>query len=121
MQTPLLVGSLLFSCDVNGILSCLDAGTGNINYSERLGTATQGFTSSGIAVGRNVYFTGEEGDVFVLPASAQFSVLATNKLGVACLSTPAASRGMIFFRTTEKLVAIGEKKVKLAGTAKKDF
>jgi outer membrane protein assembly factor BamB len=121
MQTPLLVGELLFSCDVNGILSCLDARTGKINYSERLGTGNQGFTSSGIAVGQNVYFTGEEGDVFVLPANAQFSVLATNKLGGACLSTPAASRGVLFFRTTEKLIAIGEKSAKTAGTGMKDY
>ena len=49
------------------------------------------------------------GDVFVLPATKEFSVLATNKLGGLCLSTPAISDGTLYFRTTEKLVAIGTK------------
>jgi len=45
----------------------------------------------------------------VLPATNQFSVLATNKLGGLCLSTPAISEDTLFFRTTEKLVAVGFK------------
>jgi len=58
-----------------------------------------------VSVGGNLYFTGELGDVFVLPVSDKFSVLATNKLDGLCLATPAISDGTIFFRTTEKLVA----------------
>jgi hypothetical protein len=53
---------------------------------------------------------GEQGDVFVLPASEKFSVLATNRLGGICLATPAISDGTLFFRTTEKLLAIGASK-----------
>ena len=49
------------------------------------------------------------GDVFVLPAIETFSVLATNQLGGICLATPAISEGTLFFRTTEKLLAIGAK------------
>ena len=35
---------------------------------------------------------------------------ATNKLGGLCLSTPAISDGTLFFRTTEKILAVGFKK-----------
>jgi hypothetical protein len=45
----------------------------------------------------------------VLEATNEFKVLASNKLGGQCLSTPAISAGTIFFRTTEKLVAVGFK------------
>jgi len=74
---------------------------------ERIGGGAEGFTASPVAANRKLYFTGEQGDVFVLDATNQFSVLATNKLGGLCLSTPAISEGTIFFRTTEKLVAVG--------------
>ena len=65
-----------------------------------------GGVMSPVASGGNLYFTGELGDVFVIPATSQFSVLATNKLDGLCLATPAISDGTLFFRTTEKLLAI---------------
>jgi hypothetical protein len=54
--------------------------------------------------------TWQQGKVFVLPATNQLRVLATNQLGGLCLSTPAISEGAILFRTTEKLIAVGPKK-----------
>jgi hypothetical protein len=47
------------------------------------------------------------GNVFVVPAAEKFSVVATNKLEETCLATPAISDGTLFFRTREKLVAVG--------------
>jgi len=101
LQTPIIVGDLL---------TCFDAKTGAIQYSERIGAGGQGFTASPVAAGKKIYFTGEQGDVFVLPATNQFSVLATNKLGDLCLSTAAISEGVLFYRTVGKLVAVGSRK-----------
>lgn len=108
LQTPIVVGDLLWGA-LDGIVTCFDVRTGKIHYSERLGDGTQAFTASPVAVGDKLYFTCESGDVFVVPASPQFSVIATNKLDGISLSTPAISEGTLFFRTTEKLLAIGEK------------
>jgi hypothetical protein len=36
-------------------------------------------------------------------------MLATNSLGDLCLSTPAVSEGTLFFRTRDKLIAVGRK------------
>lgn len=108
LATPIVVGDLVWG-DLDGIVTCFDARTGEIYYNERIGGGGQGFTASAVAAGGKLYFTGEQGDVFVLPAKREFSVLATNSLGGICLSTPAASDGVIYFRTAEKLVAVGEK------------
>jgi outer membrane protein assembly factor BamB len=108
LQTPIVVGDLLWGA-LDSIITCFNVHTGRIHYSERIGDAAEGFTASPVAAGGKLYFTGERGDVFVLPASEQFSVIATNKLGGICLSTPAISEGTLFFRTTEKLIAIGAK------------
>ncbi len=51
MQTPVVIGDKLWSCDWRGTLSCLDPATGRIHYSEPLGKAGQAFTSSVIAAG----------------------------------------------------------------------
>ena len=109
LETPIAVSGLIFA-DLDGIVTSFDAKTGEVQYSERIGGGGQGFTASPVAAYGKIYFTGEQGDVFVLPAEKHFSVLATNKLGGLCLSTPAISEGTLFFRTTEKLIAIGPNK-----------
>ena len=60
--------------------------------------------------GRHLFITSELGNVFVVPISETFSVVATNKLGETCLSTPAISEGALFFRTRDKIVAVGPKR-----------
>jgi len=107
LQTPIVVSNLLWDCSNDGIVTCFDVQTGKINYEERIGGGGQGFTASPVAAKGRLYFTGELGDVFVIPATDKFSVLATNKLGGICLATPAISEGTIYFRSTEKLIAVG--------------
>ena len=109
MQTPILVGDLLYACLDNGVVTCFDAEHGNIRYSERLGDGGQGFTASPVAADHKLYVTSELGNVFVLRAEDKFSVIATNRLGETCMATPALSEGSLFFRTRGHLVAIGGK------------
>ncbi len=109
MQTPIVVGGLVFACVDSGVLSCFDALTGTMRYAERLTRAAEGFTASPVSDGRNVFFTSEAGKVFVLPAAEKFSILATNDLGETCMATPALADGTLFFRTRGKLIAIGAK------------
>ena len=106
MQTPIAIGRLLFGCADTGVVTCFDANTGEIKYSERLSTAGQGFTASPVSDGRHLYYTSELGNVFVLPVSDKFCVMASIPLHETCMSTPAISDGTLFFRTREKLIAV---------------
>lgn len=106
MQTPILVGSYLYSCTDSGVLTCFDARTGEIKYSERLSSSGQGFTASPISDGQNLFFPSETGNVFVVPAGPKFSVLATNSLSETCMATPALSEGALLFRTREHLISL---------------
>lgn len=108
MQTPLLTGGLLFGCLDNGVLTCFDAKTGEVKFSERLGSGGEGFTSSPISDGERIYCASELGNVYVAPVSPTFSVQATNRLGETCMATPALASGTLFYRTRHHLVAIGE-------------
>lgn len=110
MQTPIVVGDLLYACADIGLVTCFDARTGAVRYSERLATNSEGYTASPVSDGRHLYFTSELGNVFVIPATGAFSIVTTNKLGETCLATPAISEGALFFRTNENLIAIAAKR-----------
>jgi outer membrane protein assembly factor BamB len=110
MQTPIIVGDFLYGCVDNGILNCFDAKSGAAQFSERLGNGTEGFTASPVSDGKNLFFTSEIGNVYVVPATTNFSVLATNTLNETCLSTAALSEGTLYYRTRHELVAIGAAK-----------
>jgi outer membrane protein assembly factor BamB len=108
MQTPIVVGNHVYGCADHGVLTCFDAKSGAISYSERLGSGSEGFTASPVSDGRHLYFASEVGNVYVVPADGKFSVIATNKLGETCMATPAIADGTLYFRTREHLVAIGK-------------
>jgi outer membrane protein assembly factor BamB len=107
MQTPLVYRDLLYNCRDNGVLSVYDARTGRRLYQQRLGDGRTGFTASPVAADGKVYFTSEEGDVFVVKAGPTFELLAENSMGEVCMATPAVSEGVLYFRTRGHLVAIG--------------
>jgi outer membrane protein assembly factor BamB len=107
MQTPIVVGNQIYGCLDNGVLTCFDSDTGAIAYSERLGSGSEGFTASPVSDGHHLFFASEVGNVFVVPAGTKFSVVATNKLNETCMASPAISDGTLFFRTRERLIAIG--------------
>lgn len=107
LETPIALEGFIWG-DLDGIVTCFDAKTGEVQYSERIGGGTEAFVASPVAARDKLYFTGEQGDVYVLPAAKHFEILATNNLGGICLSTPAVSEGTIYFRTTEKLIAVAQ-------------
>jgi outer membrane protein assembly factor BamB len=106
MQTPIVVGNLLYACHDNGVLTCFEAKTGVIHFSERLGSGGEGFSASPVSDGRHLYFTSEVGNVYVVRAVDTFSVVATNSLGQTCMATPAIADGVLFARGRTHLVAI---------------
>ena len=106
MQTPLLLRGLLYTSRWNGVLVCLRAKTGELVYRERAGRGA--FTSSPVGGDGKIYIGSEEGDVHVIAAGETYKLLATNKLGEALLATPAISEGVIYFRTAQSLIAVGQ-------------
>ncbi len=107
MQTPLILNGLLYSCSDRGVLKVFDAKTGELRYTQRLGTGTTGFSASPIAVDNKVYFASEEGEVYVIKAGATFELLSKNLLGEISMASPAYSEGVLFYRTRGHVVAIG--------------
>ena len=112
MQTPLVYGQYLYNCRDNGVLSCYEARSGNRIYQVRLGDGRTGFTASSVAADGKLYYTSEDGDVYVVKAGPQYELLAQNRMGEVCMATPAISQGMLLVRTQGHLVAITDKQVR---------
>jgi outer membrane protein assembly factor BamB len=91
------------------VLSCYEARTGKQIYKERLGSGGDGFTASPVGSEGKLYFTSEQGLVFVVKPGVDFAVLATNRMGEVCMATPAISEGTIFFRTQGHVVAVADR------------
>jgi outer membrane protein assembly factor BamB len=103
MQTPLIYNGLLYNLQVNGQLTCYDALTGEVKYKENLKEA---FTASGIAADGKLYFTSEEGNIYVIKAGPEFKLLAKNTMNDICMATPAISGNTVFFRTQHFIIAV---------------
>ena len=109
MITPVLYQGVLYVTKNAGIIGAFDAVTGERLYQERLGDGATGFTASTVAADGKLYFTSEEGDVYVVRAGREFELIATSPLGDVGMATPAISEGVLYFRTGRQLMAIGER------------
>ncbi|MCX6238947.1 MAG: PQQ-binding-like beta-propeller repeat protein [Bacteroidia bacterium] len=103
MQTPLIYRGYLYNLQVNGQLTCFDALTGEVKYKASLSEA---FSASGIASDGKLYFSSEEGNVYVVNAGPEYKLLAKNVLKDICMATPAISGNILFFRTQHYLIAV---------------
>ena len=103
MQTPLIYKGYLFNLQVNGQFTCFDALTGEVKYKESL---KDPFSASGIAADGKLYFSSEEGNIFVIQAGPEFKLLAKNVLKDVCMASPAISGNTIYFRTQHFIYAV---------------
>ena len=109
MPTPVVYEDHLYVCANNGTVTCYNAKTGAQIYRERLGGqgSAYAFTASPIATDGKVYFTSEDGEIFVVQAGPKYELLATNKMGEVCMATPAFSDNMLLVRTQQHVYGIG--------------
>jgi outer membrane protein assembly factor BamB len=93
-----------------GIAVCHSLETGKTVWEKRLrGSETRGGTwSSMLLANGRIYLPNQAGDVFVLRASPQFELLATNSVNEFTNASLAASDGELLLRTNEALWCIAE-------------
>ena len=107
IQTMLLYNGYLYSLQFNGQVICMDPGNGEIIYREKIGKADS-FLSSPVASDGKIYITDIKGIVYKVAAGPEFNILGEMPLGEVCMTTPAITDGMIFFRTEKHLIAVSE-------------
>ena len=94
----------LFFVDRKGILSCLEATSGELIWKHRL---DGNYSSSPVFANNRIYFFNEEGAATVIKPARKFELLAENKLNnETMMASPAIAGDSFFLRTDEHLYRI---------------
>jgi len=103
--SPLLVDGLLYMVSDDGMLTCLDAGTGKEIWRQRLGG---NYSASPIIADGHMYFFNQQGRTSIVNPGRSYSPVATNSLDTGFMASPAVSGKALYLRTKTHLYRIEE-------------
>jgi outer membrane protein assembly factor BamB len=110
MPSALVYGDYYYTLYSQGYLTCHDARTGRQVYGrQRIATDSGAFTASPWAYNGMIFAASEDGDVFVIRAGPEFSVVGKNPVGEMILATPAIVRDSVVLRTLSSVRRIVNK------------
>ncbi|MCA9149543.1 MAG: PQQ-binding-like beta-propeller repeat protein, partial [Planctomycetales bacterium] len=98
--SPLVVGSLLFTINDDGVAMCLEATTGDVVWRKRI---AGNYRASPICANGKIYFASLEGEVTVIEAAREFKQLASNRLDNGFQSSPAVQGNSLYLRSIHDL------------------
>ncbi len=107
VPSPILYGDYLYLTTDRGLLTCLDAKTGEVKYEGGRIPIPATFTASPVAFGGKILLTSEDGDTFIVKAGPKHEILGTNSVGEPVYASPAISGGRIFIRGEKNIYCIG--------------
>lgn len=105
--SPLYHAGRLYLVKNGGIATCLDAASGELIFTGRLGSRGPHYASPVLGDGK-IYCASAAGVVAIIKASSELEVLSLNDLGERIMATPALSNGVVYVRGEEHLFAFGE-------------
>jgi outer membrane protein assembly factor BamB len=105
--SPLLVGDELYYVSDTGVLSCVDAKSGQMLWQQRL---EGNYSASPVFADGRIYVLSEEGVTTTFVPGKEFRRLATSRLDGTTLASMAVSDGSMFIRSDTHLYRIGASK-----------
>jgi len=107
--SPILHDKKLYILTDSGMLSCLNALTGEPYYQQQRLPNPYNFKASPVGADGRLYLASEEGDVIVVAMGEEFEVLAVNTLtDQTFIASPAIVGGSLYLRSQEALYHIRE-------------
>jgi outer membrane protein assembly factor BamB len=104
--SPILYGDYVYLVSDKGIISCLDAKTGEVKYEGGRVPVPATFMASPVAFDGKLLLTSIDGDSYVIKAGPIHEVLGTNSIGEPAASTPSISQGRILVRGAKHLYCV---------------
>jgi outer membrane protein assembly factor BamB len=110
-QLPSLVvyRDVVYMLNDKGVLTTLDAGTGQMLHQERVRGLSENYYASPVAGDGKIFLASHNGVVAVLRAGGEQKLLAANALDEEIFATPAIAGGQLFVRTVAALYCFGTK------------
>ena len=112
IASPILYKGVLFAVKDGGILTSLDAETGEVLKRARIKGAVEPFYPSPIIADERLYFTSSNGTIAVVSAVADWELLHLSEIDERVDASPAVADGRIFVRTQSRLLAFEAQKSK---------
>jgi len=109
VPSPLLYQGVLYLCKEGGILTALDAKTGNVLKQGRITGAPGAYFASPVAAGGKIYTVSEEGKLAVIKPGADWEVIKIVDFNESVNATPAIAGGRIYVRTHSALYCFGRR------------
>ncbi len=106
IPSPILVGDEIVMVSDKGVATCLDADSGKVRFSERLGG---NFCSSPLYADGRIWVGNREGQTFILTPGKEFHIEATNQLDGEIMATPIAVGPALFLRTDKAVYRIEQR------------
>jgi len=116
VSTPLVDQGRLWLVKDGGIVTQLDAATGQRLQEERLPEAGGSYYASPVATDGKVYFASEQGVITVLANQKEWKVISSHNLHEKIYATPAIEDGRMYFRTDKALYCFAKARGTRAGT-----
>jgi outer membrane protein assembly factor BamB len=107
VPSPILYGDYLYLMTDKGLVTCLDARTGAVQYEGGRPPAPATFSASPVAFAGFMLFASEDGDMYLVQSGPSHAVARTNSMGEPIFASPAIAAGRLFIRTARHLFAIG--------------
>lgn len=108
VPSPILYGDYVYLTTDRGLLTCLDAKTGKVEYEGARVPVPATFSASLVAYEGKLLLTSEDGETFVVKAGPKHEIIRTNSLGEPVYASPAIADGGIYIRGERNLFAIGK-------------
>jgi outer membrane protein assembly factor BamB len=103
ISSPLVAGKELYFVSAKGILTCLDAVSGDELWKHRLGG---NFAASPLLADGKLYVTNQEGTTFVLKPGRTFAQIAANQHFGQTLASLAVAGDSLLIRTQSQLLCV---------------
>ncbi len=107
VPSSILYGNYIYLMSDRGLLTCLDAKTGAVQYDGGRVPVPATFTASPVAYDSKILLISEDGEAFIIKAGPRYEVLATNSLEEPVYASPAVAQGFLFIRGEKNLYCIG--------------
>jgi outer membrane protein assembly factor BamB len=98
--SPLLVGGELYLVSDDGIMSCLDAQSGESKWQQRLGGA---YSASLTFANGKIYAQSEQGETIVVEPASEFREVSRSQIGDKTFASYAIAGQAIYLRTERAL------------------
>jgi outer membrane protein assembly factor BamB len=106
IPNTILYGDYLYFMTDAGLLTCVEAVTGKVEYESKRFPTPSHFAGAPVAFDGKVLITSQDGDTYVLKAGPVYEILGTNSLGEGVIASLGIAGDSIYIRSEKNLYRI---------------